>query len=149
MKAIQVHSFGGPEALRLETVPDLQPQTGQVLVKVKAAGVNPVDVYIRAGNYGARTFPFTPGMDAAGTVQAVGAGVTQFKVNDRVYVAGSLTGTYAELTLCKESQAHPLPSHVSFEQGAAMGVPYGTAYYALFYRGHAIAGEWVLIHGAS
>jgi len=99
--------------------------------------------------YGERTFPFTPGMDAAGTVQSVGSGVTRFKANDRVYVAGSVSGTYAEQALCKESQIHPLPSHVSFEQGAAMGVPYATAYYALFHRGHAMAGEMVFIHGAS
>jgi NADPH2:quinone reductase len=149
MKAIRVHHFGGPEVLKIETLDDLKPGTGHVLVKVKAAGVNPVDTYIRGGAYGERSFPYTPGMDAAGTVQALGSGVSRCKVNDRVYVAGSLTGTYAEHVLCKESQIHPLPTHVSFEQGAAMGVPYATAYFALFHRAHAQPGETVLIHGAT
>ena len=133
----------------LESVPDLRPGPGEILVKVHAAGVNPVDTYIRAGAYGDRSFPYTPGMDAAGTVLAVGSGVSRFKVNDRVYVAGSISGTYAEQTLSKGSQVYPLPPMISFEQGAAMGVPYATAYYALFNRGQAIAGETVLVHGAS
>jgi len=149
MKAIRVHQFGDPGVMKLETVDDLKPASDEVLIKVKAAGVNPADTYIRAGNFGARTLPYTPGMDAAGTVQAIGMDVHRFKANDRVYVAGSVSGTYAEQVLCKESQIHPLPNHVSFEQGAAMGVPYATAYYALFNRGHAMPGEMVLIHGAS
>lgn len=149
MKAICVRQFGGPEVLKLETVADLKPGAGQVVVRVKAAGVNPVDTYIRAGGYGERSFPFTPGFDAAGTVQAVGMEVARVKVNERVYVAGSLSGAYAEQTLCKETQVHPLPVHISFEQGAAVGVPYATAYYALFHRAHALPGETVLVHGAS
>jgi NADPH2:quinone reductase len=122
---------------------------GEVLVRVKAAGVNPVDTYIRSGLYGDRTFPYTPGMDAAGTVIGIGTGVSRFQLADRVYVAGSVSGTYAEQALSKVSQIHPLPSHISFEQGAAMGVPYATAYYALFNRGCAMPGETVLVHGAS
>jgi NADPH2:quinone reductase len=149
MKAIRVHHFGNPDVMALETVPELVPGPGQVVVRVKATGVNPVDTYIRAGVYGERPFPYTPGMDAGGTVIAVGAGVSRLKMNDRVYVAGSISGTYAEQVQCKESQVHPLPSHTSFEQGAAMGVPYATASYALFHRGHAMAGETVLVHGAS
>jgi NADPH2:quinone reductase len=149
MKAIRVHSFGGPEVLAQEQVPELSAGPGEVLVRVKAAGVNPVDTYIRSGLYGDRAFPYTPGMDAAGTVVGVGTGVSHFQVNDRVYVAGSLSGTYAEQALCKEAQVHPLPSHISFEQGAALGIPYATAYYALFNRGHAMPGETVLVHGAS
>jgi NADPH2:quinone reductase len=149
MKAIRIHSFGGPEVLALETVPDLNPGPGEVLVKIHAIGVNPVDTYIRGGAYGPKTFPYTPGMDAAGTILAVGSGVSHFKVNDRVYVAGSLSGTYAEQTVCKESQIHPLPPAASFDQGAAVGVPYATAYFALFHRGHALPGETILIHGAS
>jgi NADPH2:quinone reductase len=149
MKAIRIHTFGGPEVLAQELVPELSVSSGELLVRVKAAGVNPVDAYIRSGFYGEKTFPYTPGMDAAGVVVGVGAGVSRFKANDRVYTAGSVSGTYAEQTLCKESQVHPLPSHISFEQGAAMGVPYATAYYALFIRGHALPGETVLVHGAS
>jgi NADPH2:quinone reductase len=149
MKTIRIHNFGGPEVLVLEQLPEPSPGPGEVVVRVKAAGVNPVDTYIRAGVYGDRKFPFTPGMDAAGTVVGLGTGVSHFQVNDRVYVAGSLSGTYADQVLCRESQVHPLPSHISFEQGAAMGVPYGTAYFALFLRGHASPGETVLVHGAS
>ena len=150
MKAIRVHVFGGPEILKLEDVPDLRPEKGQVMVSVRAVGVNPVDAYVRTGTYAVKpTLPYTPGADAAGVVTSVGEGVTSVKPGDRVYVAGSLTGTYAEQTLTNESQVHLLPANVSFEQGAALGVPYATAYRALFQRGGGKKGEEVLIHGAS
>ena len=151
MKAIRVHQFGDPQVMKLEEVPDPKPSAGQVLVRVKAVGVNPVETYVRAGKYGPRQFPFTPGADAAGTIEAVGPGVSAFKPGQRVYTSGSLTGTYAELTLCnvEQEQVHPLPENVSFAQGAAMGVPYGTAYYALFLRARAMAGETVFVDGAS
>ena len=150
MKAIRVHEFGGPEVMKLEEVSDLQPGPGQVVVRVHAAGVNPVESYMRTGTYAIKpTLPYTPGADAAGVVVAVGTGVTGTEVGDRVYCSGSLSGTYAEQTLCNESQAHPLPSKVSFEQGAAMGIAYGTAYRALFQRGGAKPGETLLVHGAS
>lgn len=150
MKAIRVHEFGPPEVMRLEETPDPEPGPGQVVVRIHAAGVNPVDAYIRSGLYAAKpALPYTPGMDAAGVVESTGKGVAGIAAGARVYVAGSLSGAYAEKTLCSESQAHPLPPHVSFPQGAAMGVPYGTAYYALFYRAQARPGEVVLVHGAS
>jgi NADPH2:quinone reductase len=149
MKAVRIHNFGDPNVMKLETVDELSAGPGEVVVRIKAAGVNPVDTYIRAGIYGPRPFPHGPGMDGAGAVVGVGAGVARFQINDRVYVAGSLSGTYAEQTLCKEAQVHRLPQSIAFEQGAAIGVPYATAYYALFYRGHALAGETVLVHGAS
>jgi NADPH2:quinone reductase len=150
MKAIRVSEFGGPEVLRLEEVPDPKPDSGQVLVRVEAAGVNPVDTYIRAGTYPRKpALPYTPGTDAAGVVQAVGPNVKGFKTGDRVYTNGSITGVCAELALCEESRVHHLPSRVSFPQGAALGVPYGTAYRALFQRGGAKAAETVLIHGAT
>lgn len=150
MKAIRVEEFGGPEVMRLADAPDPQPEAGQVLVRVHAAGVNPVDAYILAGTY-ARIpkLPYTPGMDGAGVVLAVGEGVTRAATGDRVYLAGSTSGTYAELALADESQVHPLPPDVSFAQGAATGVPYATAYRALFQRAHALPGESVLVHGAS
>ncbi len=149
MKAIRVSSFGGPEVLKVETVPDPRPASGEVLIRVKAAGVNPYDTYIRAGTYASKPdLPYTPGSDAAGTVEAVGAGVA-LKKGDRVYTSGTLTGAYAELSLCKRAQVHPLPDKVSFAQGAGLWVPYGTAYRALFQVAHAKAGETVLVHGAS
>ncbi len=150
MKAIRVHEFGGPEVLKLEEVPDLQPGPGQVMVQVHAVGVNPVENYVRTGTYAIKpTLPYTPGADAAGVVAAVGAGVSSVTSGDRVYTSGSLSGTYAEQTLCNEAQVHPLPANVSFEQGAAMGVAYGTAYRAFSQRGGGRPGETVLIHGAS
>lgn len=149
MKAIRVHQFGEPDVLRLEDIPDPTPAHNQVVVRAKAIGVNPVDTYIRAGNYGPKPFPYTPGADAAGVVESVGPGVSTCKVGDRVYVYGSISGTYAEKILCDEKSVHPLPDHVSFPQGAAMGVPYGTAYRALVNRGEAKPGETVLIHGGS
>jgi NADPH2:quinone reductase len=150
MKAIRVHEFGGPEVLRLEDVAEPRPGAGQVVVRVRAAGVNPVDTYIRSGAHAVRPpLPYTPGLDAAGEVEAVGDGVTRFDAGQRVYVAGSVTGAYAELALCEESQCHPLPEHVSFAQGAGVNTPYATAYRALFQRAGAKAGETVFVHGAS
>jgi NADPH2:quinone reductase len=150
MKAIRIREFGGPEALSLEDVPEPTPAAGQVLVRVRAAGVNPVDTYIRSGMHAVKpALPFTPGLDAAGEIEAVGEGVTRLSVGQRVYVAGSLTGTYAELALCAESQCHPLPAQVTYAQGAGVNTPYATAYRALFQRAKALPGEIVLVHGAS
>jgi NADPH2:quinone reductase len=150
MRAIRVSEFGGPEVLRLQEEPDPKPGAGQVLVRVKAAGVNPVDAYIRSGTYPRKpSLPYTPGTDAAGIVEVVGSNVKRFKTGDRVYTIGSVTGVSAELAVCEESRVHHLPSKTSFPQGAALGVPYGTAYRALFQRGRARAAESVLIHGAT
>ncbi len=150
MKAIRVSEYGGPSVLKLGEVPAPEPGPGQVLVRNHAVGVNPVDTYLRSNtdNRGPKV-PYTPGSDAAGVVEAVGAGVTAVKAGDRVYLGGTVTGAYAELSLCEQAQAHPLPGNVSFAQGAAMNVPYATAYHALFDRGHGQAGETVLVHGAS
>ena len=150
MKAIRVSEFGGPETLRVQDVPDPKPDSGQVLVRVKAAGINPVDTYIRSGTYARKpNLPYTPGTDAGGIIEAVGPNVKHFKVGDRVYTNGSVTGVCAELAICEESRVHHLPSKISFAQGAAIGVPYGTAYRALFQRGRGKAGETVLVHGAT
>lgn len=150
MKAIRVYETGGPEVMKLEGVPDLKPGPGQVVVRVKAAGVNPVDTYIRAGAHSQKPpLPYTPGMDAAGDVESVGEGVTRVAAGDRVYTSGTLTGAYAEQILCNESQVHPLPANVSYAQGAAVNVPYMTAYRGLFHRARAVPGETVLVHGAS
>ena len=150
MKAIRVRQFGGPEVLQCEAVADIKPGPHEAVVRVKAAGVNPVDAYIRSGSYARRPeTPYTPGFDAAGTVESVGEGVIKIKAGDRIYLAGTLSGAYAEQALCKESQAHLLPRGLSFSQGAAIGVPYATAYRALFHRARAVPGETVLIHGAT
>jgi NADPH2:quinone reductase len=150
MKAIRVHEFGAPEVLRLESTPDLAPERDQVLVRIAAAGVNPVETYIRSGSYARLPkLPYTPGSDGAGTVEAVGAGVTHVSPGDRVYLAGSESGTYAEFSLANADQVFALPKELSFEQGAAIGVPYATAHHALFGRGGARKGETILIHGGT
>src|SRR4051812_20928728 len=101
MKAIRVHEFGPPEVMKLEQVSDPAPGPGQVVVRLHAVGVNPVEGYIRSGTYAVKPpLPYTPGSDAGGVVHAVGDGVTQYKPGDRVYTAGSVTGTYAEMALC-------------------------------------------------
>ncbi|MEO7718075.1 MAG: NADPH:quinone reductase [Capsulimonas sp.] len=148
MKAIRFYDYGGPEVLKYEDVPDPTPGPGQVLIRTHAIGVNPFETYIRAGNYGPVPLPNILGVDAAGIVEAVGDGVTDFAPGQRVYVIGA-PGTYAELVLSDQAKTFPLPESLTFAQGAALGVPYGTAHRALFHRGKAQAGETVLIHGAS
>lgn len=150
MKAIVVHQFGGPEALKLEEVPRPSVGAGQVLIRVKAAGVNPVDTYVRAGTYARKPeLPYTPGTDCAGTIEAVGEGVTSVKPGARVYTGGSITGTYAEFTLAQASQAYRLPEKISFAQGAGVHVPYATAHRALFHFARGLGNDSVLVHGAS
>ena len=150
MKAIRVHEFGPPEVMKLEDVPDPTAGPGQVVVQVHAAGVNPVETYIRSGVYALKPpLPYTPGGDAAGIVAAVGDQVTGCKAGDRVYTAGTISGAYAQLALCNVGQVYPLPAGVSFAQGAGLHVPYATAYRALFQRAKAHAGQTVLVHGAS
>ena len=150
MRAIRVTEYGGPSVLKLEELPSPQPGQGQVVVRNHAVGVNPVDTYLRSNtdNRGPK-LPYTPGSDAAGVVEAVGPGVTGVQAGDRVYVGGSVSGAYAEMSLCTEAQVHPLPPNASFAQGAAVNVPYATAYHALIHRGHGVEGEIVLVHGAS
>jgi NADPH:quinone reductase len=149
MKAIRVSEYGGPSVLKLEEIPAPQPAQGQVLVRNHAVGINPVDTYLRSNtdNRGPK-LPYTPGSDAAGVVESVGPGVTGVKAGDRVYIGGSVSGAYAQMSLCNAVQVHPLPSNASFAQ-AAMNVPYATAYHALVHRGHGSEGETVLVHGAS
>ena len=150
MKAIRVKEFGGPEVLRLEEVPDPKPSAGQVVVRIKAAGVNPVDTYIRAGVYPRKPpLPYTPGGDGAGLVESVGESVTRVKPGDRVYVGGGFTGSYAELALFDEWSVWALPAHLSFSQGAGVNVPYVTAFRGIFQRAQGRGGETVLVHGAS
>jgi NADPH2:quinone reductase len=149
MKAIRVHQFGGPEVLRLEDLPTLEPGPGQLLVKLHAIGVNPVETYQRSGTNPALPLPWTPGRDGAGMIESVGEGVAGVQAGDRVYTSDTLTGSYAEFALCEPRMVHPLAAQLSFAQGAALGIPYATAYRALFHRAGAQAGEAVFIHGAS
>jgi NADPH:quinone reductase len=154
MRAIRVHEFGDPSVLRLEEMPTPEPGPGQVQVRVQAAGVNPVETYIRSGRYGSLPgLPFVPGSDGAGTVSALGPGVTRWKVGDRVFLFGTALGraygTYAEFAVCDADRVYPLPASVSFAQGAGLGVPFATAHQAIFGRAQGRPGEIVFIHGAS
>lgn len=150
MKAIRVHEFGGPQVLKLEETPEPIVGEWQVVVQVKAAGVNPYDTYMRQGTYAIKPdLPYTPGSDAAGIVESVGPGVQGMAPGDRVYVGGTISGGYAEKTLADAWQVHRLPSNISFAQGAGVNVPYATAYRALWRVAHAQAGETIFIHGAS
>ncbi len=148
MRAIQVEQFGQPDVLTVREAPEPRPGIGEVLVRIRAAGVNPVETYIRAGQYASLpSLPYIPGSDGAGDVLALGSGVTGIRVGDRVWVQG--TGTYAEMAVVAAGRVHPLPDGVSYEAGAALGVPYVTAYRALFIAGRAVPGDDVLVHGAS
>lgn len=154
MKAIRVHEFGEPGNLKLETLPDSSAANAQVVVALRAIGVNPVDTYIRTGKHAVKPeLPYTPGTDGAGIIESVGPGVTKWKPGDRVYIAGTVAGhsfgSYASHALCKADWVYRLPDRVSFQQGAALTVAYGTAYRALFHRAQVRPGETVFVHGAT
>lgn len=150
MRAVQMSEFGGPEVMKVVHVPMAEPGEGQVQVRIHAAGVNPVDAYIRAGTYPTLPeLPYIPGKDAAGVVTALGGGVSHLHAGQRVYVAGLASGAYAEALVCPAAAVHALPEFLDFTQGAAVGLPYGTACYALFSRAKAKPGETVLVHGAT
>ncbi len=149
MTAIRVHEFGGPEVLQPEQipVPDIKP--GTLLVKIQAVGINPVETYLRSGSNPSLPRPYTPGSDAAGSVVAVGQGVGQEWVGRKIYTSGTLSGAYAEFALAGLDQVHELPAGFEMAMGAAVYVPYFTAYRALFQRARTKPGEAVLIHGGS
>ena len=147
MRAIQIQQTGGPEVLQLTELPVPQPGPGQVLVRVHAAGINFIDTYLREGRYPA-ALPFTPGQEAAGTVEAVGAGVEGFSPGDRVAWNGT-RGTYAEYALAPAGDLLHLPEHISFEQAAAVLLQGLTAHY-LAYSTYAIKpGDTVLVHAGA
>ena len=154
MKAIRAHSFGEPEVLQLDNVDDPVANDNEVVVDIKAIGVNPADTYMRGGAYAiVPTLPYTPGGDASGVISSTGKSARNVKVGDRVFVGFGLgfnmTGCYAEKVVRPATDVVRLPDSVSFNAGAALGIPYVTAHYGLFARGNAIAGETVFIHGAS
>lgn len=151
MRAIRVFEFGGPEVLKLQSdvvVP--VPKDGQVLIKVHACGVNPVETYIRSGTYSRKPLlPYTPGTDVAGVIESVGNNVFAFKKGDRVFTTNTISGGYAEYALAAGHTVYALPENLDFKQGAAIGIPYFTAFRALLHRARVKAGESVLVHGAS
>lgn len=149
MKAVLIHEFGPAGQHQVENVADLSPGPGQVMVAVEAAGVNFPDLLVMTGNYQILPQrPFSPGKDVAGTVAAVGEGVTHLRVGQRV-VAQLEYGGYATQALAPADWVHPIPDDMPFVDAAAMGLSYQTAYYALVVRGRFQAGETVLVTGAA
>ncbi|KAJ6662638.1 hypothetical protein lerEdw1_011775 [Lerista edwardsae] len=151
MRAVRVFEFGGPEVLKLMTDVSVPvPKENQVLIKVHACGINPVETYIRSGTHAKKpALPYTPGSDVAGVIEGVGEHVTAFKKGDAVFTLGTVSGGYAEYTVASVDTVFSLPDKLDFKQGAAIGIPYFTAYHALFQKASAKAGETVLVHGAS
>ncbi|HME56465.1 MAG TPA: NADPH:quinone reductase [Candidatus Lokiarchaeia archaeon] len=149
MRAVLARKTGGPDVLHVENVDIVEPRKGQVRIKIMAAGVNPLDAYTLSGNYRKIDLPYIPGSDGAGIVDKAGGGITRFAAGDRVFLSRSVTGTFAEFAIADEKDLFPLPESLSYEQGAAIGVPYRTAYHAIFHQARAKAGETMLVHGAS
>src|SRR3954451_996795 len=154
MKAVRVHAFGGLEALQFEDAPRPEPAEDEILIRVMAAGVNPVDASLRAGRFArmlGTKLPLIPGLDVAGVVESAGDKVTKFKPGDAVYACLNIrrAGGYAEFAIAKESEASLKPKGISFEGAAAMPVAAGTAWQALVDNAKLSAGQTVLIHGGS
>jgi NADPH:quinone reductase-like Zn-dependent oxidoreductase len=154
MKAVVLHSYGGPEVAKLEEVPRPEPKDDELLIRVVAASVNPVDVAIRKGYLAeliGNKFPLIIGMDAAGIVEKTGAKVTRFKVGDPVLAFFTLAsqGGYAEFVIAKESEAALKPKQVTYVQAAAVGAAGSTAWQALIETAKLSPGQTVLIHGGS
>jgi len=147
MKAIRVHAAGGPEVMKLEEVPDPTPGQGQVLVKLEAAGLNYIDVYFRSGQYKA-PLPLTPGLEGAGTVTAVGPGVTDLKVGDRVAYTG-IAGSYAQMNVAPADRLVKLPDGLSFRDGAAAMLQGLTAHYLITSTYPVKKGDTCLVHAAA
>jgi NADPH2:quinone reductase len=154
MRRVEVAAYGAEEVLRPAEFEPSEPGPRDVEIELQAAGVNPADTYLRGGGYEFIDpgLPFAPGFDGAGVVSRVGSAVDALTVGDRVWVCtipARTVGTYAETLVCDSGVARPLPDSVGFDAGAAIGVPYITAYRALVQRGGARPGETVLVHGAS
>ncbi len=147
MKAVRIHVPGGPDTLRYEDVPEPTPKPGHAVVKVDAAGLNYIDVYYRMGQYKAE-LPMTLGMEAAGTVAAVGANVSEVKVGDKVAYTGT-PGAYAELALVPADRLIVLPAGLSTKQGAAAMLQGMTAQYLACTTWPLKSGETCLVHAAA
>lgn len=149
MKAVVVSRFGNPECLEVREVPEPRPGPGQILVEVRAAGVNFADVLARLGVYkGAPPRPFVPGIEVAGLVEAVGEGVTGFTPGDRV-LGFCAFGGYAEKAVLRAEAAWKMPPDMGFPEAAALPVQYLTAWHGLFHLAHLQAGETLLVHAAA
>ena len=148
MRAIRIHSLGGPEVLQYEEVADPVPGEGQALIRIAAAGVNFVDVYFRTGLYKVPALPYVPGQEAAGTVAAVGPGVTEVAVGDRVAFTG-IQGTYAELALAPAARLVELPAEVDFQHGAAAMLQGITAHYLASSTYPLKPGDVCIVHAAA
>jgi NADPH:quinone reductase-like Zn-dependent oxidoreductase len=151
MRAVRFHAYGGPEQLVLEQVPRPEPQAGEVLVRVYAAGVNPIDWKIRKGffkNERPVPLPFTPGSELAGTVEQLGPDVTGFAIGQAVYGRGA-KGAYADYAVIVANQLSPMPSNINFDQAASVPVGASTAWLALFSLANLQTGQKVLVHGAA
>jgi NADPH:quinone reductase-like Zn-dependent oxidoreductase len=152
MQAIRVHAFGGPEVLSVETIDRPRPANGEVLVRIKAAGVGPWDGWVRGGkSVIPQPLPLTPGSDLAGIVEAVGADVDDFAIGEAVYGVTNprFTGAYAEYAVAKAAMIAGKPEGLSFEEAASVPVIAVTAWQALFEHAHVQPGQTVLIHGAA
>jgi len=147
MKAVRVHTPGGPEAMVYEDVPEPTPKAGEAVVRIEAAGVNYIDVYFRSGAYKADS-PFTLGMEGAGTVTAVGPGVTEVKVGDRVAYTG-VRGSYAEYAAVPAERLVVLPEGVTTRQGAAAMLQGMTAHYLACSTWPLKPGDTCLVHAAA
>ena|ERR1700681_2115234 len=148
MKAIRVHRLGGPEVLQLDDIPEPQAKEGEAIVRIEAAGVNFIDVYFRTGLYKGPALPFTLGQEAAGKVTAVGAGVTDVAVGDRVAYT-MIHGAYAELAAVPASRLVKLPAGVSDRQGAAAMLQGMTAHYLATSTFSLKEGDVCLVHAAA
>ena len=149
MRALVCKKYGPPEDLVLESMPDPVPEPGQVLVSVKAAGINFPDVLAIAGQYQVKTEPpFVPGNEAAGIVESVGDGVTRFAAGDEVMLMPT-GGAFAEKCLVDQNLAMPMIPGLGFERAAGFTITYGTSYHAFKQRAQLVAGETVLVLGAA
>jgi NADPH:quinone reductase len=153
MKAVRIHEYGGPDALVYEEVETPRPGPAQVLVRLRAIGVNPVDASVRANRFPTpKQPPRIIGSDGAGVVTAVGSEVTAVAAGDEVMFTGigiGSEGSYAEYAVIAEAQAVIKPASLSFEEAAAMSLVFPTAHYALVHRGRTQPGETVLVQGAA
>lgn len=149
MRAVQISQFGDADVLDVVELPIPDPGANQVRIRVMAAGVNPVDTYVRSGAYGDRPMPAALGFDAAGEIDAVGPGVDASVIGTRVYTCTALPGAYAQFAIVDIDRTYPLPDNISFDQGAAIGIPYATAYAALHQHASTNATSTVFVHGGS